>query len=44
MARQLGVGVATIATRCIAHPEKAKKLKTANALVRYAVCWVEEGR
>lgn len=43
MARQLGVGVATIATRCT-RIQKKLKLKTANALVRYAVCWVEEGR
>ena len=43
MARQLGVSVATIASRC-KRIQKKLKLKTANALVRYAVCWVEAGR
>lgn len=42
MARQLGVGVAAMATRCT-RIQKKLKLKSANALVRYAVCWVEEG-
>ncbi|MGC3960078.1 MAG: response regulator transcription factor [Verrucomicrobiota bacterium] len=42
MARQLGVSVATIAIRCKRIQNKLK-LKTANALVRYAVCWVADG-
>ena len=41
IARQLRVGVATIATRC-KRIQKKLKLKTSNALIRYAVCWVEE--
>lgn len=40
IARQLGVGVATMARRCGRMRTKLK-LKTANALVRFAVCWVE---
>jgi DNA-binding NarL/FixJ family response regulator len=43
MARQLRVGVATIATHCN-RIQKKLKFKTANALVRYAVCWVQEGK
>lgn len=41
MARQLDVGVAAIAARCT-RMQKKLKLKTANALVRFAVCWVED--
>jgi DNA-binding NarL/FixJ family response regulator len=41
IARQLRVGVATIAERC-KRIQKKLKLKTPNALIRYAVCWVEE--
>jgi DNA-binding NarL/FixJ family response regulator len=43
IARQLRVGVATVATRC-KRIQKKLKLKTANALVRYAVCWIEAGK
>jgi DNA-binding NarL/FixJ family response regulator len=43
IARQLRVGVATIATRC-KRIQKKLKLKSANALVRYAVCWIESGK
>jgi DNA-binding NarL/FixJ family response regulator len=41
IARQLRVGVAAIAARC-KRIQKKLKLKTPNALVRHAVCWVEE--
>jgi DNA-binding NarL/FixJ family response regulator len=43
IARQLRVGVAAIATRC-KRIQKKLKLKSANALVRYAVCWIEAGK
>jgi len=42
IARQLRVGVAAIAARC-KQIQKKLKLKTSNALIRHAVCWVEEG-
>jgi len=41
IARQLNVGIAAVAARCT-RIQKKLKLKTANALVRFAVGWVEE--
>lgn len=41
IARQMGLSVAAVAARC-KHMQKKLKLKTPNALIRHAVCWVEE--
>jgi DNA-binding NarL/FixJ family response regulator len=41
IARQLQIGVAAVAKRC-QRIQKKLKLKTANALIRYAVCWTEK--
>jgi len=43
IARQFGVGVAAVARQC-KRMQKKLQLKSANALVRYAVCWVEENK
>jgi len=41
IARHLQIGVAAVAKRC-QRIQKKLKLKTTNALVRYAVCWTEK--
>lgn len=43
IARQLRVGVASVAAQCKS-TQKKLKLKTSNALVRFAVCWVAESQ
>jgi DNA-binding NarL/FixJ family response regulator len=43
IARQTGLSTAEVATHCKSIRGKLK-LKTTNALVRYAVCWVEDSR
>jgi DNA-binding NarL/FixJ family response regulator len=43
IARQTGLSGAEVATHCKSIRRKLK-LKTTNALVRYAVCWVEDSR
>ena len=41
IARQLHLGAATVATHC-AEIQNKLNLKSLNALIRYAVCWVEK--
>jgi len=42
IARQLRLGAGAVLAHC-AHIRKELKLKSINALIRYAVCWVETG-